>query len=251
MQTGADSPPKKSSPTLFNLIILHVFWTVSSLSSAEPFHRGWNQLCACLCSYRPRELNWGRRRRRRREADSTQTCLCACALLHETHLYSTSVHAHTHTVYSFTSLLLSLWLLSSPSCIFSSVFSLSSSFCFSFHFYTLWPLLLYLPSFLRPLCTLLLSHLTSPPLRGRGKLKWSGCCGKRAAAGVNGFCLDHFNIWLRFCLLQRFFMKFHEDIFTFWCVAALLHIWKWFKFKFCGHFESLLQRVRGVKGQNK
>lgn len=89
-------PLKKSSPTLFIVIIQRVFWTLSSLGSAEPFHRRWNQLSVCLCC--PWELNWCKRRRGRERHTHSASIpyVCVRILCCLKHICTVSRCTYTH-----------------------------------------------------------------------------------------------------------------------------------------------------------
>lgn len=188
MQTGADSPQKSQAlHALFNLIILHVFCTVSSLSSAEPFLRGWNQLCVCVCVRvclcRPRRLNWCKHRQE--ETDNTRMCVSLCVSLYICMKHASVKRISAQKLFPFSpvSVFFCLPLLVPYTCSFICpilffVLSLLFGLLFSLFFIASSPLLfallplcpppLYPLSPLCPLRLLLLSRLTSPPSRAKG-----------------------------------------------------------------------------------
>lgn len=202
MQTGADSPQKSQAlHALFNLIILHVFCTVSSLSSAEPFLRGWNQLCVCVCVRvclcRPRRLNWCKHRQE--ETDNTRMCVSLCVSLYICMKHASVKRISAQKLFPFSpvsvflclplvvpytcSFICPIFFLSFPSSsVFSSVFSSSPPLRSSLHSY-LCVLRPCIPSLLFVLSAFS-SCLVSPllPRERRAELKRSGCCGEKSSS---------------------------------------------------------------------
>ncbi len=193
--------------------------------------------CVCVCVYVCVCAVHGSLigcKRRQEERQCTHMCLCAllCISAWNTHLFSTSVCAHKNT---FTLLPLSHFC---PLPFFLCPPHLVS--------YTLVPSL---PSFLyhllsAPLCSLTfvssaaappfssLSSAHSPPLPSHlSSLEsdgWAETIGvlrlKRAAAGVNGFCLDHFNSWLLSEMLQstKFLQEVSRHLYSFFLFLSFV-----------------------------
>lgn len=163
--------PQKSRPTLFNVTILHVFWTVSSLSSAEPFQPVQGSLIDASIG---RETD-------RQHTHNVSFMRFFFHILPPLFYYTSCSYA-THLLYS---MILSFYHLPAL-----SAFALPSS---AESFFLFWSLSS-VPSHPLP------SHLSS--LQSQGWAEMIGVLFIKGAAagtsGVNGFCLGHFNSWLLF-----------------------------------------------------